>query len=230
MTPEEIITKAEAFGGWYHSIELVPGYRTRSYMGIADQWDMVRRVREKLDYTNKIVLDIGTMDGMWAFEAERLGAYAVTAIDVWQGGYIKAMERFTLAKTALESKVTLIEDSVEELVAATDNFVTRFDIIQCPGVLYHLENPIRALRNMRKAVKPNGRLLLETAIWSADGKPFARFNCDRGVYNDPTTFWAPNMACLLGMLHLSMWQPITKPQFVDQGKTKRVCLLCAPVE
>lgn len=233
MTPEEIKTKAESFGGWYHRIELFPGYFTPLYrQDIAPQWDMVRRVRRELHYPGKTVLDIGTMDGMWAFEAEQLGARQVTTIDTWQGNYLQASERFKLAHEVLKSKSHFVEDSVESLRTVTADFNYTFDIIQFLGVLYHLENPILALRNARNAVHDGGVMLLETAVWTESGPPMARFNSDRGVYDDPTTFWAMNEACLIGALELTGWHPDLRElkrireSAIAAGPTKRYCMLC----
>jgi tRNA (mo5U34)-methyltransferase len=233
MTHEEIKAKAESFGGWYHEIELYPGYTTPSYCSfIRPQWEMIRKVRAALDYKNKVVLDVGTMDGMWAFEAEKLGAIEITTIDIWQGDYFKAQERFQFAHETLGSSVQFEQLSVEELPTwrLEEGPVERsYDIIQCPGVLYHLENPLRALRKMRSVINPDeGRLLLETAIWPTFDYPMARFNSDRGIYDDPTTFWAMNRLCLQAALLLTGWQPITIPELVMAGPTERICLICAP--
>lgn len=39
-----------------------------------------------------------------------------------------------------------------------------FDVVFCCGLLYHLESPLRALRNLASALKPDGTLYLETII------------------------------------------------------------------
>src|SRR5205823_6327703 len=75
-------------------------------------------------------LDVGTMDGFWAFEMERRGAESVTAIDLedpealdWPAsirGQEKALDetkakRFALAKRALGSNVHRVPMSVYDL-------------------------------------------------------------------------------------------------------------------
>lgn len=230
MTPDEIKSGAEALGSWYHKIELTPGYFTPAYANpnMQDQWKVVREVREGITYFGRSVLDCGTMDGMWAFEAEWMDAPCVRAIDVWQGGYTKARERFQFAKKALNSRVELVEASVEDNLSAI--FTIKFDIIQCLGLLYHLENPLLALRQLRKVVADNGVMLLETAVWPGNGQPYARFNSDRGIYHDPTTFWAMNSECLEGALALTGWSiKDNLVKGVPAGPTVRHAMICKPI-
>src|SRR5690349_4298900 len=105
----EIIIKASQYQ-WYHVIELAPGYFTESNMTASfPQWGQVRKVRERIDYHSKSVLDIGTMDGMWAFEAEKLGASHVAGADIWQAAP-QGRERFEFARLALNSHVECIPD------------------------------------------------------------------------------------------------------------------------
>src|SRR3954463_10790228 len=64
---------------WWHTIEVAPGVVTPR------GWDL-RATAERLPWPPSLAgmrwLDIGTMDGFWAFELERLGAGEVVATDV----------------------------------------------------------------------------------------------------------------------------------------------------
>lgn len=57
------------FSYWYHKIDLGYGITTPGF-DYDTLWDNIRRVRKKINYKNKTVLDIASFDGMWAFEAE----------------------------------------------------------------------------------------------------------------------------------------------------------------
>ncbi len=206
MTPDEIRAKAEALTPWYHEIELCPGYTPASCMtGSRYQWEHNRRVRASLDYTGKRVLEIGAMDGMWAFEAERLGASAVVAADIFQRAP-RCYDRFLLARAALNSNVLLIPNGdVSKLLERLDwLWNPPFDIVQLLGVLYHLRDPMQALLQVRACIAESGTLFLETAVWL--GEPhglWLRFNADKGVYDDPTTWFVPTVPALHEMLRLS---------------------------
>ena len=43
-----------------------------------------------------------------------------------------------------------------------------FDVVFFPGVLYHLRYPFWGLKVLRDMMKPDGELLIETAIWRGD--------------------------------------------------------------
>jgi tRNA (mo5U34)-methyltransferase len=106
-------------------------------------------------------LDVGTMDGFWAFEMERRGAREVLATDVgavddldwpplWRARIEPALDetkaaRFRLAHAALGSSVQRVERSVYEL--ADD--LGEFDLIFCGDLLVHLKDPITAIQRMR---------------------------------------------------------------------------------
>ena len=64
---------------WWHTIEVAPGIVTPG------GWDL-RPTAHRLPWPRSLAgmrcLDIGTMDGYWAFELERRGAAEVIASDV----------------------------------------------------------------------------------------------------------------------------------------------------
>jgi YD repeat-containing protein len=239
MNTDEIRVKAEALAPWYHEIELFPGYITHSGMiPCRYQWDQNRRVREKLDYKGKRVLDIGAMDGLWAFEAEQLGATSVVAADIFQRAPL-CYERFQLARYALNSRVQLIPNGDVSRLRERLDWLGRdpFDIVQLLGVLYHLRDPMQALLQVRSVLAPSGTLFFETAIY-ADAPPglWVRLNSDKGVYDDATTWWVPSVPALYDMLRLSGFLviPGTEQTAYDPGRREigRIALLagCAPLE
>jgi len=94
-------------------------------------------------------LDIGTADGFWAFEMERRGAADVLATDV-PSHYAKlARARFE----TVESSVRYEECSVYDLNG-------EFDVAFMGWVLQTLDDPIRALKAVRRVAKQ--LLLLDT--------------------------------------------------------------------
>ena len=64
---------------WWHVIEIAPGLVTPG------SWDL-RPTAERMPWPASLeggrCLDVGTMDGFWAFELERRGAGEVVAIDL----------------------------------------------------------------------------------------------------------------------------------------------------
>ena len=103
-----------------------------------------------------------------------------------------------------------------------------FDIAQNLGLLYHVQNPMLALHQVRSCVRDNGFMLLETAIWRDDNSfPMARFNSDLGIYNDVTTYWAMNYPCLVAMLKMTGWEPDeASSSIVGDCNACRICIIC----
>lgn len=142
---------------WYHAIEVAEGVRTISAGGGFDRsWDLNRRHMAKLDFRGKRVLDVGCRDGMFSFEAERLGAAEVIAIDsdLSVGAVEFLIPRF-------KSKVQMKELNLYDL--NTENF-GEFDLILFLGVLYHLRYPFWGLKKIADCLKPGGELLIESGM------------------------------------------------------------------
>jgi tRNA (mo5U34)-methyltransferase len=143
---------------WYHTIELPGGVVTE---GMFDHRPVVARYLLPADLGGIRCLDVGTMDGFWAFELERRGAAEVVATDVrevdaldwpplWRHRVTPTIDetkaaRFELVRTALGSRVKRVERSVYEL----DESLGEFDLIFCGDLLVHLKDPITAVQRMR---------------------------------------------------------------------------------
>jgi tRNA (mo5U34)-methyltransferase len=110
-------------------------------------------------------LDVGTMDGFWAFEMERRGAAEVVALDLddpnrldWPASLREVTEksldetkeqRFNLVKEALGSKVTRELRSVYEI----DSDLGAFDLIFSGDLLVHLKDPVTAIECIHRVCR-----------------------------------------------------------------------------
>jgi tRNA (mo5U34)-methyltransferase len=170
-TPEELRGRVEG-ARWYHTLELAPGIATP---GMFDHRPYVPRYGLPEDLSGARALDVGTLDGFWAFELERRGA-RVTALDVdrpedldWPAGLRAAGEArraegaqladghaFEIARRALGSSVERVALSVYD--ATPEALGGPFDLVFCGSVLIHLRDPMLALERM--AALCRGRLVL----------------------------------------------------------------------
>lgn len=216
---------AESFGEWYHPIPLTPTYTTPSFMlkqypSFNDVWNQIRKVRAGINYRGANVLDIGTMDGMWAFEAIGLGANAVIASDIWPN---KRLE-FAITKLGMSTRVLMEpEFDVETTIPPS-----KVDVVQFLGVLYHLKNPFAALDKVQTYTKRV--MLLETSCLRDEGiEPIMRLNTSPQFYQDNSTYWFPTRSCLLYMLSMAGFRvDLNSISALPEEKTERVCLLCYP--
>jgi tRNA (mo5U34)-methyltransferase len=218
-TPEQLETELTKFRSWYHKINLGDGIVTpgRDYDAL---WQNIRESRKHIDYSGKNVLDLGSWDGMWAFEAEHLGANIVIATDCRYEAY----ENFLFCKEALGSKVIPFYNvNLYSLFERLDVFFQEnwgnqkpherlFDIVQHLGLLYHLRDPLLSLFQTRSCLRTGGYLLMETAAVINDDSSFMLFNGvppdEQKIYTDITTWWAPTITCLKEMLRASLFEPI----------------------
>lgn len=147
---------------WYHTLELGGGIVTP---GMFDHRQLVDRYLLPEDLSGQRCLDVGTMDGFWAFELERRGAAEVIAVDLddperldWPASLrervVKTLdqtkgERFELARQALGSRVQRELRSVYELGPDLGSF----DVVFCGDLLVHLKDPITAVERIRSACR-----------------------------------------------------------------------------
>lgn len=228
---------------WYHKIDLGSGLVTPG-LELDHVWDGIRRTRDNLEYRNKNVLDIGSFDGMWAFEAERLGAGAVVATD----SNFRAFPNFLFCRQALDSavipyyNVSPYELSERLAVHFEDThegerpYHNLFEIVQHLGVLYHLRDPLMSLGQTRSVMRTGGHLLLETAAVLDDKASYMVFNGvppEKGrIYEDVTTWWAPSLLCLREMLSASLFSVDEQSLNVipQTGNIGRVSLIAGAID
>jgi tRNA (mo5U34)-methyltransferase len=143
---------------WFHSIDFGDGVVSPGVVPLASMQQALRHFHfpDRLDGLR--VLDIGTYDGFFAFEAERRSAGEVVAIDVNPIDYYC----FGLAKRILGSKVQFHHMSVYAL--DPERLGGPFDLVLFPGVFYHLRHILLALDNLWGILKPDGSLIMETHV------------------------------------------------------------------
>lgn len=157
-TKEELLKKISTVRLWAHKIQLgshvvTPGIIHDKIM--QKELDAIPK-----DLTGKSVLDVGARNGGWAFECERRNAKEITAIDVWQNEGPNGIrdEPFKICKEILDSKVELIELDVLDI----EKLGKKFDIILFLGVIYHLMDPLLALRKLYNVC--NELVILQGAV------------------------------------------------------------------
>lgn len=174
MVDREAIARRIHEYKWYHVIDIAPGLSTPGMqVNVPSQQKSLRALRA-LDLRGKSVLDVGCRDGLFSFEAERLGAARVVAIDN------------DLSPGATELLIPALGSRVEmerlNLLDLRPGSFGRFDVVLFLGTLYHLRYPFWALKLMRDVLSEDGVLLVETAV-IADANRHALLYCPVGAEN-----------------------------------------------
>lgn len=232
----EILEEMKRLAPWYHKIDLGNDLVTPG-VDFENVWSNIREVRQLLDYKGKTVLDIASWDGMWAFEAERLGASMVVATETCY----KKQENFLFCRNLLKSNVIPfynissynLSDRLDVCFAPSGGTGTDFpgfDIVQHLGLLYHLSDPVLSLMEARSLTREGGVLLLESACIVTDA-PVMLFqgvakNAGRIYPEDRSTWWAPSVTCLKEMLAACFFEPMVDTIQVKPGvgPVARVCM------
>lgn len=179
MTPdrEVIRSRIKEVPAWWHNIdihgEITPGITPVS----AQNW-IVKYIDK--DLTGLEVLDIGAWDGYYSFLAEQRGAKRVVALDPGQGPC--KFRGFEVACELLDSNVEYFNYDVYQL----DRIPGQFDVVFFLGVYYHLDDPMLALYQIFKKLKPGGTFILEGVARS--GSEPLLYLCQPGVDMNPGDF------------------------------------------
>jgi len=215
---------------WFHSIDLGQGVASAGVKSASLLQAEAERLGLPDDLSGQTVLDIGAWDGFFSFEAERRGASRVVALDhyawsmdlraqqaylaeclatdqrplpfeqvpsVWDERRLPGRAPFELAKRRLGSRV---EPVVGDFMTMDLSPLGSFDVVLFLGVLYHLEDPFRALRRLRAVTR--GRAFIETVCGVFPGMerhPIWHLFPSDELNGDPSNWWASNLEGLLGM-------------------------------
>jgi tRNA (mo5U34)-methyltransferase len=209
-----IRAQIESVSAWYHRFELGPGLVTP---GINDSGAVLQRLALPEDCRGIRALDLGTRDGFFAFELRRRGA-EVVAVDYMP----MELTGFGVARRLLGMDVEYTQENIYNM---RPEVYGTFGIVLFLGLLYHLPDPMAALRIVRSLC--SGELYLEThvldeAVLLPDGtfttleavapglaqSPIMQFYPGSSLGNDPTNYWAPNYVCMQRMLEESNFEVV----------------------
>ena len=190
VTDDSVVQQIQAVD-WIHTIDLGNGVITP---GVWPPSPLILRALESVDFTDKKVLDIGCLDGLWSFEAEKRGAREVYATDLATQRPYRDRPAIELARRILNSRIKYFPDVSVYDVAELG--VRDFDIVLFCGVYYHLKNPLLALSKLRGVLKTGGLLITEGEVVGDERRSYARFYYHRHYQQDRSNWWVPTVACL----------------------------------
>ncbi|MDQ6797967.1 MAG: class I SAM-dependent methyltransferase [Actinomycetota bacterium] len=198
----EMKARVNSLPYWFHTIDLGNGIVTPGAWGKETQIPLMRAL-DDIDFNGKKVLDIGCLDGLWSFEAERRGASEVYSIDKLGETAPGRQMYFETARDALGSKAHYIPDLSVYNVA--DIGVDDFDVILYLGVWYHLKDPLLAFSRLRQIMSDGGMLLGEGQV-SDNETITAEFFYKRHFSDDPSNWWVPSIPCLREWVECSFFE------------------------
>jgi tRNA (mo5U34)-methyltransferase len=143
------------------------------------------------------VLDIGTWNGYFAFEAKRSGAGRVIASDsvCWHLPMFRGRETFDLARECLDLDIEAKVIDPTELPGD----LQPVDVILFLGVFYHMQEPVAVLK--KAAALAHDVLVIETHqdLLTVD-RPGMIFYPRDTLNGDHSNWWGPNPECMFELL------------------------------
>jgi SAM-dependent methyltransferase len=152
MTQQEIEQRIEALGPWFYPFDFGGGVQTTSNVPphVTYIFETRRVMVESVVSTHFAerfsrirCLDVGCHEGFYSFAMARLGIERITGLDVRDANLQKA--RFA-AEQLGHTSIAFQQGNIEEIDPTS---LGSLELVLFLGVLYHLENPMRALRNLR---------------------------------------------------------------------------------
>jgi tRNA (mo5U34)-methyltransferase len=189
---------------WYHTLDLGEGVVTP---GMFDHRGVTDRYLIPTDLSGLRCLDVGTMDGFWAFEMERRGAAEVVAVDIddpealdWPASLRPTMKtldetkraRFELAHACLDSAVKTESRSVYDI----DTDLGQFDLVFCGDLFVHLKDPATAAERLRAVCRGSAIVVNPIKRFRfARGRPLAELD---GI--EHFQWWVTNLEGLVRLM------------------------------
>ena len=220
--PDDTLRARMAGYKFYHIIPLTETLSTPGNPLYVPAQQLFLKHMRTLDLAGKRVLDIGCRDGLFSFEAEKLGAQVI-GIDN------------DLSKPAVEFLIPYFHSSVQmfemNLLELTPDHFGRFDVVLFPGVLYHLRYPFWALQIIRNILKVGGVLLTETAIWNEENDNALLF-CPSGQDSpyEPSSCTFFNVKGLVDTLAVMGFETTTVEPLSSQSFSRRRRQLFARIQ
>lgn len=231
MDTEQLRAKIADIPYWYHHIELPGGIVTPGWAPLD-----IDKYRVPKSLIGHRVLDVGSWDGFWAFEALRRGAIEVVAIDNFSDsiGPVPRLTRpkwesFDLCKEALgwtDAEVTRQEMAVYDV---SPEKLGMFDTVFMFGVIYHLKHPLLGLEKLASVCR--GNIYIESLICD-DMSPYRdgmgeghrenmvmEFYPDDQLGRNHTNWWVPTLTCLTHMVRVEGFKDVKGTKFIIDPKT-----------
>lgn len=185
---------------WWQCVPLGEGIITPGHINVSGLNIEEFRQFNRLCYEDKTCLDLGTWDGYYAFEMERLGAKRVVAMDDpdlrWGG-----MDGFNFLHKYFNSQVVFRKGNIYNM----PNEV--FDIILCYGIHYHVNDPYTLLTNCFQVC---GEFIIIEGLFFEDSRLLLELLPAGTVRNDVTNFYRMSFAYAIQVALDNGFQLISK--------------------
>ena len=183
------------------------------------KWDRIAPHLGNLE--NKKILDIGCNNGYFLFRLVGVGAEEVLGIDPIE--CFRQQFQF-IQYFAGVSGIKMEPWGIQDL----HRFDNDFDLILHMGVIYHHKDPIGQLLQIRRALKPRGKIILES-IGIPGESPYS-LTPHRSYANMRNIYFVPTLTALMNWMEKAKFRHITPLHAVpSSSREQRTSDRCPPV-
>jgi len=161
------------------------------------KWERVQPVLPSL--AGKVVADIGCNNGYYMFRMAAEQPAAVLGFEPFVQHYFAFQ---TLNGLAGLETLHCEPFGVEDVTL----FPASFDLIFLMGIIYHRISPVEMLRDLKRAMRPGGTLIVESQAIPGE-MPVALFP-DKTYAKVPGTYFVPTASCLVNWLQRAGFEAI----------------------
>ena len=129
-------------------------------------WALTDALRQASSSLDQAILEVGCGLGYFTFALTRAGYKRTVGIDLSGAAVARARERYGC------------DYRVADIVQMAANPRERFDAVVLSEVIEHLEDPFAFIDQLRRLLKPGGRIILTTPSRSFAGHPFQAWATD----------------------------------------------------
>jgi len=226
MESDKLREKINSFE-WYHTINLGKGVITPG-RSTSLGYKAVEKLIKRINVKKCNCLDIGTMDGIIAFQLEKKKAKDVVATCLNDRPSFRFLKEYMDSKIKYFPRVSL--DTIENVKASG---IEKFDLVVLAGVLYHLLDPLHGIAIVRNLLRNGGIAIFETSIADFDDEDFnsqiaLHFNFDGRFLAGFENMWMPTKACLHYMLSYCCFN-ILDEEIIMEGTSPRYAVAAKAV-
>lgn len=143
------------------------------------------------DLQGKVIADIGASNGYYMFRMAQHDPALVLGFEPYLHHYFT----FQILNHFTDLNSLHMEPMGVEQISL---FETCFDVIFLMGIIYHRSSPIDMLRDLKKAMKPGGTLIVESQ--AIPGQDTVALFPEKRYAKVPGTYFVPTATCLANWL------------------------------
>ena len=200
------LTQDKGFKGMGMEGRIASWYAKNTANDMAEFQALAQRLVRDIDCGSQI-LEVAPGPGYLAIEIAKRGSYTITGLDI--------SKTFVEIATANARKASINVDFQHGNASAMPFADDTFDFILCRAAFKNFSQPLEALNEMHRVLKPEGRALI------IDLRKDASMDDISAYIKDANVGWANSLIYKVTFRYLLIPRAYSKRQFIEMGASSR---------